>query len=186
MPSLKTGNELFHIHEGTLQTSLLDFWRWNGSDLLSNATRGRLAEFIVATALAIDTSIPRNEWDSYDLLSREGIKIEIKSSGYVQSWVQKALSKISFGIAPARFWNVETAKYDIDPLRHADVYIFCLLKHTDKSTVDPLNLDQWEFYVVNTKQLGVKKTISLMSLRKICQSVTYFQLKKEVLSKYQV
>jgi hypothetical protein len=29
--------------------------------------------------------------------------------------------------------------------RHADVYVFALLAHTDKATVDPLSLDQWRF-----------------------------------------
>ena len=39
--ALKTGNEQIAATGKTL----LDFWRWNGSDLASNATRGRLAEF---------------------------------------------------------------------------------------------------------------------------------------------
>jgi len=36
-----------------------DFWRWSASDLLSNALRGVLAEFIVARALGIDTTAAR-------------------------------------------------------------------------------------------------------------------------------
>jgi hypothetical protein len=32
---------------------------------LSNATRGRLAEFIVATALRVNVSGVRNEWDRW-------------------------------------------------------------------------------------------------------------------------
>ena len=32
---------------------VIDFWKWSVSDLVSNATRGRLAEFIVAKALKI-------------------------------------------------------------------------------------------------------------------------------------
>ena len=55
---LKTGNEQLSATGKTL----LDFWRWNGSDLASNATRGVLAEFIVASALGIDLSVPRIEW----------------------------------------------------------------------------------------------------------------------------
>jgi hypothetical protein len=29
--------------------------------------------------------------------------------------------------------------------RQADVYVFALLKHQDKRSLDPLNLDQWTF-----------------------------------------
>jgi phosphodiesterase/alkaline phosphatase D-like protein len=55
--------------------------------------------------------------------------------------------------------------------RQADVYVFCLLSHKAKATVCPLNLDQWEFYVLSTNQLnnlvGEQKTITLDSLREL-------------------
>jgi hypothetical protein len=57
--AIKTGNEPISDTGKTL----LDFWKWNGSDLVSNATRGRLAEFIVAIALDVDLSAPRDEWE---------------------------------------------------------------------------------------------------------------------------
>jgi hypothetical protein len=50
---LKTGNEPLTANGQKLDKSLLDFRRWNSSDLLSNATHGRLAEFIVASALGV-------------------------------------------------------------------------------------------------------------------------------------
>ena len=58
----KTGNESL----SSTGKTLLDFWRWNGSDMASNITRGRLAEFIVATALNIEISVPRDEWGPWD------------------------------------------------------------------------------------------------------------------------
>lgn len=61
--------------------------------LVSNATRGRLAEFIVAAGLKIDTSGVRDEWAASDL---------------------------------------------------------------DMPPVDPSNLDQWEFYVLETS--GSRRT----------------------------
>jgi hypothetical protein len=72
----------------------LDFWRRSASDILSNATRGRLAEFLVATATGIDIKTVRDEWGAYDLLTPEGIKLEIKSAAYLQSWYQKVRSII--------------------------------------------------------------------------------------------
>jgi len=54
-------------------------------------------------------------------------------------------------------------------LKTAEVYVFCVLKHKDKATVDPVRLDQWDFYVLPTseidKQLGAQKTVGLERLR---------------------
>ena len=47
----KTGNEPFHTDRDNLPQTLLDYWRWSGSDLVSNAQRGILAEFLVGSAL---------------------------------------------------------------------------------------------------------------------------------------
>jgi hypothetical protein len=48
------------------------------SDLVSNSTRGVLAEFIVARALGLDTGV-RTEWQAFDLETASGKKIEVKS-----------------------------------------------------------------------------------------------------------
>lgn len=62
----RTGAEQFHSHGDPLPFNLLTFWQWGCSDLVSNVTRGRLAEFIVACALDVDISGVRNEWDACD------------------------------------------------------------------------------------------------------------------------
>ena len=59
-----------------------------------------MAEFIVASAIEV-LEKPREEWDAYDLIAKSGLKIEIKSSSYLQSWEQSELSKIIFGIVIA-------------------------------------------------------------------------------------
>ena len=63
----KTGDERFFCNGAEKELKLLDFWRWSVSDIISNATRGRLAEFIVASACNIDLSVIRDEWSAYDL-----------------------------------------------------------------------------------------------------------------------
>jgi hypothetical protein len=55
----KTGREWFRAGDRMLDFELSEFWRWSMSDLVSNATRGRLAEFIVAKALSISTNHSR-------------------------------------------------------------------------------------------------------------------------------
>ena len=67
--------------------------------------------------------------------------------------------------------------------RHADVYVFALLAHTDKLTVDPLNINQWEFYVLPTTALDERKrsqhSITLKSLEDLSGGkVDYVQLAK--------
>lgn len=184
---LKTGNEKLIINEKECEFSLLDFWKWSVSDILSNATRGRFAEFIVATATNIDIKQVREEWGAFDLETADGIKIEVKSAAYLQSWFQKKLSDISFSTKPSLQWDSLTNKQGAEKMRSANVYVFCLLKHTDKATVNPLNMEQWEFYVLATKELDDYKrsqfSITLKSLQTLTKSVNYQELNNEVIFK---
>lgn len=82
----KSGKEYFQGIE--VERTLKDFWAWAFSDLVSNTERGKLAEYIVATAMGCDEGTSPT-WGSFDLLSPEGIKIEVKASAYIQSWEQK-------------------------------------------------------------------------------------------------
>ena len=49
--------------------------------------------------------------------------------------------------------------------------MFSLLDHKDQNTVDPLNVDQWKFFVISTQRLneeiGEQKSISLNRLEQI-------------------
>jgi hypothetical protein len=165
------GNEPFRLAGERLPFSVHDFWSWSVSDLVSNATRGILAEYIVAKACGVDTSVPRDEWAPVDLVTPEGILIEVKSAAFIQSWYQEKLSAILFGVKKTLKWDPETNQQGSEPERAADVYIFALLAHRDQATLDPLNLDQWEFYVLPTATLNDRKrsqhSITLPSLKKL-------------------
>ena len=127
-----------------------DYWQWAYSDIIGNTDRGALAEYIVAIALGT-TAPARNCWAPYDLETPTGIRVEVKSSAYLQSWFQKRPSSPGFGIRKTLAWDPATNEYDQEKRRHADVYVFCLLAHQkDKATLNPLDLAQWEFYVVAT------------------------------------
>ncbi|CAN5415217.1 hypothetical protein BH10ACI1_BH10ACI1_35020 [soil metagenome] len=166
----KVGNEYFISDGKSLNLQLADFWKWSVSDLVSNATRGILAEFLVASALGASNGV-RNEWDPFDVLLTDGTKLEVKSAAYLQSWAHSKLSKISFTIRQTYAWDSETNKLASELRRQSDIYIFCLLKHLDKETVNPMNLDQWQFYLLPSKILDEKipqqKTISLAKLLKL-------------------
>ena len=131
-----------------------EFLAWAYHDLRANTLRGVLAEYIVATALGTHET-KRVEWDNVDL--RIGsIGVEVKSAAYVQSWEQTGPSVISFDIGPKTGWDSVTKTYAATPVRSADVYVFCLLKGKDGQPVDPLDVDQWEFYVLPTSVLNHK------------------------------
>ena len=185
----KTGQENFTVSGSPLNLKLADSWQWSQADLLSNATRGVLAEFIVASALELDIDA-RTEWDAYDLKTDDGLKIEIKSVAYLQSWKQRKLSAIKFGIAPTKGWNADTNELSEETKRHADLYIFCLLAHKDKRTVDPLNLDQWVFYLLETAKLDEKfphqKNLGLTSLLKLNPRVCTFSDLKPAIEKLKI
>lgn len=171
-----TGNEQFLFGNMPIGKILIDFWAWNSSDLLNNTLRGALAEFIVASALELDTDVCRKDWSAYDLETSSGIKIEVKSSAYVQSWNTDKISDIRFSINPTRAWDAETGFSD-EVKRQSDIYVFCLYasKVRDES---PLNLDCWEFYVLPTcilnQRCGNQKTISLSSLLALNPAKTDF------------
>jgi len=179
----KSGEELFQENGASVGIKLLDFWQWSSSDLLSNTLRGRLAEFLVAAALGVATR-NRIEWDAIDVISPSGVKVEVKSSAYVQSWKGKP-SRITFGIQPKRAWSWKDNCFGASPLRTADVYVFCLLDYQDSESVDPMNLNQWRFFVLATKELeaklGQQKTISFTTLQILnAREVKYSDLAEAV------
>jgi hypothetical protein len=88
----KTGAERLNEGPIDLGVDLLDFWRWSVSDLVSNVTRGRFAEHLVARALEIATDGVRDEWAAFDLVTPAGIKVEVKSAAFIQTWHQARLS----------------------------------------------------------------------------------------------
>ena len=186
--SQKTGKELLFNLKGQTISTVLDFWKWAYSDLFDNTQRGILAEYIVACALDLQNT-KRTNWDKYDLITKTGITLEIKTSAYLQTWGQKKLSKLVFGIQPTYGWNKETNEYDTIKSRQADIYIFCIFKHKDPLTANPLNLNQWAFYILNTKilnqKVGNQKSITINSLKALGAKYCCFEdLKFTVYNEY--
>lgn len=128
-------------------------------------------------ALWIDNNF-RIEWDEYDLYYNK-LKIEVKSCSYIQSWEQEKYSNILFTIKPTNDYNWINFK------RQSDLYIFAILSHKDASTIDPLKLEQWDFYIIRTSVLNEKmwtqKTIWLNVLLKLNPIKCNFQnLKQQI------
>ena len=69
--------------------------------------------------------------------------------------------------------------------RQAEVYVFALLAHSDQTTIDPLNVDQWHFFVLPTTVLDSRTrsqhSIALRTLTTLSGGeVMYNDLKKKV------
>jgi len=181
---LRAGSESFRLAATATDFTLLDYWRWSGSDLLSNAQRGVMAEFLVARALET-AGTPRLEWGAFDVRTQKGDPIEVKSAAYWQSWPQTQPSVIEFDIAPRKsLWDPltnETHECDL-PRRPAMAYVFCVLGDPVRPNPDPLDIDEWRFLVLATSRLDTErpkqKTIRLNPLLTLApRDVSYADLR---------
>lgn len=181
------GSEQLTFKDKELGSSVLDFWSWAYSDLIRNVNRGAFAEFIVLEAMNNQSGIthPRTNFrvsmDAYDLLSPDGIRVEVKSSAYIQAWESEHPARISFRIAPAKSLD-SSGNYSADSqyCRHSDVYVFCVWTAMSREQ-NILDLSSWDFYVIATKTLDQKvpnqKTITFQSLLSLHpRKVDYFGL----------
>jgi len=185
IPQLRrSGAEKFRDDDRALGFDLLSFWRWSASDVVSNATRGVVAEYLVAQAIGVADGV-RDEWAAYDLYDPRGIPIEVKSAAYLQSWHQEHLSAIAFRCPKTRAWDPQTNRQSTEKSRQAKVYVFALLANQDQATLDPLDVSQWEFYVIPTATLDGRKrsqhSITLKSLRDLHgEPVAYSDLRRAI------
>lgn len=71
--------------------------------------------------------------------------------------------------------------------RQADVYVFALLAHEDKTTIDPLDVTQWQFYVLPTFTLDARtrsqQSITLKSLERLCGGPAHYAGLRAVIEK---
>ncbi|NYT79283.1 hypothetical protein H0A71_20080 [Alcaligenaceae bacterium] len=162
-----------------------EFWEWAYSDFRSNAQRGVLAEYIVARALSC-VGRKRMQWDAYDLITNCGIKVEVKSSAYLQVWKQNRPSEIRFDIAPKYAWCEKENAFRTELIRPANIYIFCVFFTKTPEQANELDINQWFFLVCSSRflneELPVQKSISLSSLEKLgIGRIKYHQLADAVM-----
>jgi hypothetical protein len=142
-----TGDEQF---KGLPETSVRDFWIWSTSDLRENTIRGVLAEFLVARAVGAQAAL-RVGWDNHDVTTPSGIRVEVKSSGYLQSWPQRDVSSLRFSGLTGLSWDADTNQLSEKREVRADVFVFAIQSCKDPEVYDALDLDQWDFYVASAE-----------------------------------
>ena len=176
------GNEKFEYNGEALDYSFLDFWRFHYSNIYD--IQGRIAEFIVARALGITESQNDQYWTLWDMTYRD-MKIEVKETSYYHSYNEKGKYSTyrSFGIGMAH-GSYDTAKSgNSEYKRQSDVYVFCLNTGYTAEESYPLNLNNWEFYIVPTsvinEKCGNNKSITLTRIQNMgYNALSYSEVKK--------
>ena len=186
---LLSGQEIFLFKGESIGLTIQDFWRFQYSNIFD--LQEYIAEFLIAKALCIDTPYNRNGWTAYDI-KYKGKRIEVKETGYFYSWQkigkhsQRRLWDIHKTFVKDNEGNRMKDEYGKDiKERQSDVYVFCLNIGDDFLTSYPLELDNWEFYIIPTKdinmQCGDHKTISLSKVKKIANNnISFEDIKSEI------
>ncbi len=177
------GNEIFTYNNNSLGFTWLDFWKFQYSNI--DNLKESIAEFLVAKALGIDTPHNTSYWTLFDILYRN-TRIEVKQTAYYHPWNENG------NVSNARIFDIKKANssYENEKSpniyeRQNDIYVFCLNNGNTKETSNPLELSNWEFYIIPTsvinEQCQNNKTVSLGRIRSMGFSHFEFgQIKAEI------
>lgn len=178
-----TGNEMFTFNEETAGFTLADFWQFEYSNVYN--LQEVIAEFIVAKALGMNEAHNVDYWTLYDIKYRNQ-RIEVKQSSYYHPWNENGniSEHRTFGITKANS-NYENSDTENNFERQNDIYVFCLNTGRTKETAYPLNLNNWEFYIVPTDFINANcennKTISLGRIRNFgFKALNFDEIKSEI------
>ena len=182
-------HENFTYNGESIGCNLIDFWKFRYPNIFD--MQDELSEFIVARALGTNEASNIDYWTLWDI-DYAGYRIEIKETSYYHSFNKEGeISKSrNFGITKSnsRYLVNAEGKTTDDYInvfeRHNDLYVFCLNTGYSKEESFPLNLNNWEFYVLQTYFINQKcknnKTISLNRVRKFTDAVNYGNLKNKI------
>jgi len=189
---------------GKASIDINGFQKWATGNLVDNRNRGIFAEWMVGEALdCIDGADFRVEWDSFDLLYGD-LKVEVKASGYSQTWNLHKATVPKFTITGQKWtWLTEEeadalpdqdpdAQYrrsgvwipNDPPSRPADVYVFCLHEALPATNENVADTDTWVFWVVATRTLdkavGGQKTLGLKKLDSLAPRISWNEIRAAV------
>jgi hypothetical protein len=147
-----------------------------GQPLVTNILRAMLVEAMVDVALPAHWTWCSAGYSSWDFISQDGIRLEVKQSAALQSWSTPGSppSKCVFDIAP-RTGRWEGTTWVSGAGRNADLYVFAHHPVADL-TADHREPAQWRFYVVPTTALPATKSISLGKLQTMSRPVPHADL----------
>lgn len=179
MHTLDTLNAYDQIN-GLNDTSIVDFWSWAYSDILSSRSRCIFAKFLVAKILGM-TGRPRSENDIYDFKYKDK-KINVRSASYYENWHKDRPTSIKYDISKKKAWFPETNRYTEKIDRFCDVYVFSLYKEKKDEITNILDLKRWEFFVIPTNKVDSyfqnTNSVTLKDIQGICYPVPLSEVKQ--------
>ena len=78
------------------------------------------------------------------------VRVEVKCTGYFQTW------RTDDKVSQNRYYSIKPAHDKVKNTfeRQNDIYVFCLLLGNTREEANPLNLNNWEFYIVPTSVIN--------------------------------
>lgn len=175
-------NSKFIFNDKEMNFGIIDFWKQKYSNIYN--MQEVIAEFLVEKALGLDKSFNSDYWTLYDI-SYRNYRIEIKETGYYHPWNENGKISLqrTFGITMANS-KYEEKEIENKFERQNDIYVFCLNTGNTKETSNPMNINNWLFYIVPTsvinEQCGNNKTISLNRVKELAKEVQYDKIKETI------
>lgn len=174
--------------------TVLQFWRWAFGNLNEDRLKGLFAEWLVGRLLGLELKhAGRNGGANSDLITRDGVRIEVKSTAYWQSW--KLYTEDGTPIPPeeieARHWDrlekpltfqVRRTRDSVDrsgakPKLWSHLYIFAVQFERDPIRWNILDMDQWRFYCLTRDEvLSLPQSFAEHRMESYCQPLTAREL----------
>ena len=179
-----TGYENFIFNNQPLDFDMIDYWRFHYSNIYD--LQDTIAEFIVAMALDIKESQNDQYWTLWDITYRN-TKIEVKETSYYHSFNTdgKISNRRNFSIRKANGEYDAENSGNSEFCRQNDIYVFCLNIGNTKENSYPLDLNNWEFYIIPTsvinEKCGDNKSISLGRIKSLgFEALKYDGIKRRI------
>jgi len=170
------------VFEGIEGVTLADFWTWAFSDLAGDRTLDTLSEFVVGLALE---NLERARSSCAPPITYLGKRIEIRAARWNGSLDEWSLNNIRFDISP-EFAREKKGRDMGSWRRQAECYVFCLFAHIGSNQGGPLNVENWEFYVVERESLdehlGPKRRVKLLEICRMSMPLNHERLREAIRS----
>ncbi|MBR6223216.1 MAG: hypothetical protein IKQ71_07245 [Lachnospiraceae bacterium] len=163
-----SGNEHFKYFDVDTDLSVMELWQWYFSDLFD--IKAVLVEYLVSKALGFESPYNIGYWTAHRLVYR-GKVIDLRVTSYVRSLLlEDAMGSFVKSI-------------DIRS-KESDLYIFCMNTGKTYKDADPLNINNWRFYVIPTWYLkaecGKNKSIHHTKVQRLVKEIDFKELRKSV------
>jgi len=146
-----------------------------GDRIVQNNLRALVVETIVDFALRPTWTRTGGNWNGWDFIHTDGMKLEVKQSARLQTW-----QPLDYPPAPRFDIAKRTGYYDGStwvPLvdRHANIYVFAIHTLID-DTADHRDASQWKFHVVPTTKLPEGKSIGFSGVNALAPATAWEKL----------